>query len=82
MQATIVITSGVVVISLGFQSPENSLTLDDLELHALDLVVEEAVERHDGGVWRGSSLWDGGGRRCDGNVVVMRLGIIASLRQL
>jgi hypothetical protein len=31
---------------LRFKSPEDGLALDDLELHALDLVVEEAVERH------------------------------------
>jgi hypothetical protein len=57
------------------------LALDDLELHALDLVVEEAVERHDGGVRRGSSLRDDGGERCDGDVVVLRLDTIGgSLR--
>jgi hypothetical protein len=40
-------TSGIVIIPLGLQSSQNSLSLDDLELHALDLVVKEAVERHD-----------------------------------
>jgi hypothetical protein len=41
-------TSRVVVVSLSFQSSQNSLTLDDLELPALDLVVKEAIERHGG----------------------------------
>jgi hypothetical protein len=41
-------TSRVVVVPLSFQSSQNSLTLDDLELPALDLVVKEAIERHDG----------------------------------
>ena len=39
-------TSRIVIVSLRFKSPEDCLALDDLELHALDLVVEEAVERH------------------------------------
>lgn len=39
-------TSGIVIVSLRFKSPEDCLPLDDLELHALDLVVKEAVERH------------------------------------
>jgi hypothetical protein len=39
-------TSRVVVVSLSFQSSQNSLTLDDLELPTLDLVVKEAIERH------------------------------------
>jgi hypothetical protein len=40
-------TSRVVIIPLGLQSSQNGLSLDDLELHALDLVVKEAVQRHD-----------------------------------
>jgi CheY-specific phosphatase CheX len=40
-------TSGVVIISLSFQSAKNGLTLDNLELHALDFIVKEAVQRHD-----------------------------------
>ena len=39
-------TSRVVIVPLRFKSAEDCLALDDLELHALDLVVEEAVERH------------------------------------
>jgi hypothetical protein len=39
-------TSRVVIIPLSFQSSQNSLTLDDLELHALDLIMEEAIQRH------------------------------------
>lgn len=41
-------TPGVIVISLCFQSAQHCLALNDLELHALDLVVEEAVKRHFG----------------------------------
>jgi len=33
---------------LGFEAAEDGLTLDDFELHALYLIVEEGVERHDG----------------------------------
>jgi len=33
---------------LGFEATEDGLALDDLELHALDLVLEEAVECHGG----------------------------------
>lgn len=40
--------SRVVVVPLRFQSAEDGLTLDDLELHALDLVVKEGIERHIG----------------------------------
>jgi hypothetical protein len=40
-------TSGVVIISLSFQSAQNGLALDNLELHALDLIVKEAVQSHD-----------------------------------
>jgi hypothetical protein len=35
------------------------LALDDLELHALDLVVKEAIKRHDGrgmAIMRGRSM--------------------------
>jgi len=32
------------------------LTLDNLQLHALDLVVEEAIERHDEGDGRGEDM--------------------------
>jgi hypothetical protein len=31
---------------LRLQSSQNSLALDDLELHALDFVVEETIKRH------------------------------------
>jgi hypothetical protein len=31
---------------LGFQPSKHSLALDDLELHALDLIVKEAIESH------------------------------------
>lgn len=36
----------VVVIALCFETAENSLTLEDLELHRLDLVVVVVIERH------------------------------------
>lgn len=42
----------VVVIALGFETAEDGLTLEDLELHRLDLVVVVVVERHDDGVAR------------------------------
>jgi hypothetical protein len=62
-------TPRVVVISLSFQSSQNRLALDDLELHALDLVVKEAIQRHDCGCVR-----DNGERvrRWDEIVVVVR----------
>jgi len=43
---------------LRFKSAEDCLTLDDLELHALDLVVEEGVERHVGrpDVWNAEMM--------------------------
>lgn len=40
----------VVVIALGFETAEDGLTLEDLELHRLDLVVVIVVERHGEGV--------------------------------
>lgn len=40
------LTSRVVVIPLSFKASQNSLTLYYLQLHAFDLIVEEAVERH------------------------------------
>ncbi|KAI6764693.1 hypothetical protein HG531_012580 [Fusarium graminearum] len=40
--------SGVVVVSLGFKTTKRGLTLEDLELHRLDLVVVVLVERHPG----------------------------------
>ena len=43
----------VVVVALGFEAAEFGLTLDDVEFHAFDLVMEEAVERHGGGTWGG-----------------------------
>lgn len=39
-------TSGIVIVSLSFQSPQNSLALNNLELHALDLVMKKAIKRH------------------------------------
>lgn len=40
----------VVIIALSFETAENGLTLEDLELHRLDLVVIIVVERHGDGV--------------------------------
>ena len=39
----------VVVIPLCFETAEDSLTLEDLELHRLDLIVVVVIERHLGG---------------------------------
>lgn len=41
-------TSRVIIIPLCFQPAQHCLALDDLELHALNLVMEEAIERHFG----------------------------------
>ncbi len=56
----------VVVIALSFETTEDGLTLEDLELHRLDLVVIVIVERHDDGglrcVFGASSVWLGFGK--------------------
>ena len=40
------------------------MTLDNLQLHALDLVVEEAIERHDEGDGRGEDMGVGVWKKC------------------
>ena len=68
----------VVVVALGFEAAEFGLALDDVEFHAFDLVMEEAVERHGGG--RGGGIkWearktDGGGGLNKGDGALMDLG--------
>lgn len=41
--------SRVVVVSLGFETAQDGLALEDLQLHGLDLVLVVAVERHGDG---------------------------------
>ena len=53
--------AGVVVVPLGLETTQRSLTLEDLELHRLDLVVVVLVERHGGGGFCDASAgsWEG-----------------------
>lgn len=41
----------IVIVSLCLEAAKSCLTLEDLELHRLDLVVVVFVERHGGGRW-------------------------------
>lgn len=65
------LASRVVVVSLCFQSSQNRLPLNDLKLHALDLVVKETIQRHGDLAmwyrWRGSST---GGKQGVKNLMV------------
>jgi hypothetical protein len=61
---------GVVVVPLGFEATQLGLALDDLELHRLDLVVEEGVERHGCGGRRAAGVDEDVAEEATGSVPV------------